>query len=423
MHFVFVESNTTGSGRLAIERLLSGGHYVTVCCSDRARYPFLQPLAKAPTLRVAEVDTNDPRVLECAFDELTYLRRADAILTFSSFYVIAVAELAARRGLRFLNPEAARRCHDKYESRLALQRAGLAVPEFRRVTNASEARELARTATFPLVVKPRAESGSTGVKLVHDAEGLLAHYAALTTRRLNERGQALDGHVLVEQELAGPEFSVETMTVARNDTRVVGVTAKRLSRPPYFVELGHDFPAPLSKRDEERIVAEVLRALSAVDFDLGPAHTEVRLTPNGPVIVEINPRLAGGMIPELVRYARCINLTSAWMDLLVGRAVDVRGTALEHAAIRFLVSTREGRLLGVDGLESARAIPGVKLVQVDKTPGAAVRPAASALDRLGFIIASGPDRASVDRSLARAMVALSVRVAPSEMPGAKPLDS
>ena len=258
---------------------------------------------------------------------------------------------------------------------------------------------------YPCVVKPPAESGSTGVRRVDSAEELLAHFQALHGRAVNERGQALSGEVLVEGMLEGPEFSVETMTLADGTTRVLGVTRKYLSAPPHFVEMGHDFPAPLPGPERLALEQAVLAALAAVGVDLGPAHTEIRFTPTGPVVVEINPRLAGGMIPELVRLSTGVDLLSATLEQAMGRPVDLTPTRREVAAIRFLTSQAAGQLVGVQGLDEVRRLPGVQAAVVEKALGARVSPPESATGRLGYVIASGPEReqvlATLDEALGR----------------------
>jgi cysteine synthase A len=216
----------------------------------------------------------------------------------------------------------------------------------------------------------------------------------------------MSGQVLVESLLAGPEFSVETFTLASGRTEVLGITTKHLSPPPLFVEMGHDFPSVLESAAAARLTGAVLAALQAVGYDCGPAHTEIRLTPDGgPVVVEINPRLAGGMIPELVRLALGVDLVEALFDHLSDRPVDLRSTRDEWASIRFLTASRHGRLAAVAGLQEARQLATVGEVNVSVGPGAEVRPAEEATHRLGYVIASGPDRqrvlGEVDAALAR----------------------
>ena len=398
-HFLFVESNTTGTGALAVTRLLESGAQVTFLARQPGKYPFLAaPAPPAPGLSVVVLDTNDIDAVAASVAGVRQQSGLDAILTFSEFYVATVAGVAQRYGYRYLSPSAARACRNKFETRKALQAAGLAVPEFRLVASEEEARRAAREVAYPCVVKPPADSSSKGVRLVRDGEELLGHFRQLHAWRTNDRGQRLSGEVLIESLLQGPEVSVETVTLSPGDVRVIGITAKHLSPPPLFVEVGHDFPAApaaLGEVDAAAVRGTVLAALAAVGFNFGPAHTELRLTAAGPVVVEINPRLAGGMIPELVRHALGIDLLADFLNQLAGHPVDLAPLRAEWASIRFLVAGRSGCLAGVSGVDEARRVPGVREVSIGKRLGAAVRPAEEAADRIGFVIASGPSRAQV----------------------------
>ena len=158
----------------------------------------------------------------------------------------------------------------------------------------------------------------------------------------------------------------------------------------------------------------VLSALAAVNYDFGPAHTEIRWTPRGAVVVEINPRLAGGMIPELVGYAKGIDLLQVWMDLLLGLPLDLTPAYEENASIRFLTADRTGQLRGTHGIDEATVIPSVREISVTAKPGRMVNPATDAYDRLGFVIGAGPDPASVSRHLQEALETIQLEIEPLE---------
>jgi cysteine synthase A len=399
--YLFVESNTTGTGKLAVERLLAAGHHVTFLTRTPAKYPFLA--SGSAGLDVVEADTNDLDVVVRAIRDRQTQAGVDALLTFSEFYVVIVAEAGARLGLRHLNAESARVCREKPQTRRALRRAGLLTPDFWVASSEAEARAVAETVSYPCVVKPPADSSSHGVRLVADAGELIAHYRVLREWTENVRGQRLNGEVLIESLLDGPEFSVETMTLMPGKTHVVGVTAKHLSAPPHFVEMGHDFPGVVAQAVVSELAATVVAALAAVHFDFGPAHTEIRWTSRGPAIVEINPRLAGGMIPEVVAHATGIDLLGAWLDLAAGRPIDLTPRRREVASIRFLTVPTAGRLTRMDGVDEARRLATVREIAVTRAVGAAVRPAEDAYDRIGFVIASGPHLDSVTRDLDRAL--------------------
>jgi len=129
------------------------------------------------------------------------------------------------------------------------------------------------------------------------------------------------------------------------------------------------------------------------------------------VIIEINPRLAGGMIPELVRWATGIDLLGAILAMARGERPRLEATRDDVAGIRFVTAARAGVLGEVRGLDAARRAATVREVRIDRRAGAAVRPAECATDRLGHVIAAGPERAAVARDLDAALAAIDVVVA------------
>jgi biotin carboxylase len=413
-HFVFVESNTTGTGRAAVERLLHAGERVTFLSREPRKYPFLAE--DSPRLTVVPAETNDVEQVTCQVAEILRREPVDALLTFSDYYVAIVAEAAARLGFRYLDPQAARACRNKDETRAALQRAGLPVPWFRVLSSIEEAWSASQEVAYPYVLKPVSESSSKGVRLVRDAEELLAHFREVHGWRENAREQRLEGKLLVEELLDGPEFSVETFTLERGRTQVIGITTKHLSEPPLFVELGHDFPSRIEPGCGAALTAAALAALAALGYDIGPAHTEVRLTAAGPVVVEVNPRLAGGMIPELIVHASGVDLVGALFAQLTGGEPDLAPRRSAWSSIRFLTAPRSGRLAAVRGLDEARRLPGVREVTLGKRPGDEVRPAEEATHRLGHVITSGADPLEVIREADAALALLEVVLAPAAFP-------
>lgn len=54
---------------------------------------------------------------------------------------------------------------------------------------------------------------------------------------------------------------------------------------------------------QDRLVDYAHRVLDALDIRWGPTHLEVKLTPRGPVLIEVGNRLCGGEFPRFVREA------------------------------------------------------------------------------------------------------------------------
>ena len=258
-----------------------------------------------------------------------------------------------------------------------------------------------------VVVKPVWGSGSIGVLRCDDPASAEAHARLLLLQKMNERGVPVPQEVLVEELVHGPEFSVETI-----GRTVVGVTQKHLGAEPLFVEIGHDFPAPLQAKQATALARTTLAALDALGLGWGPAHTELRVGPDGPVVIEVNPRLAGGFIPELVRHAKGIDLVTEVVRAAAGHTPRLRPRHARAASIRFLLAPNAGIVAGRRGLPAAQAIRGVKDARFYVAIGDRARLGGDFRDRVGHVIAVAPTAADSARRATQALGALSLVVRP-----------
>jgi cysteine synthase A len=210
------------------------------------------------------------------------------------------------------------------------------------------------------------------------------------------------GRALVEQYVVGPEVSVEMFSRDGSAT-LVGITAKSLLDPPFFVEGRHLFPADLPAEVAEHVEGVVTAALTATGIRTGATHTEVRLGPDGPAVIEINARPAGGMIPELVRLATGVDLVEQHLRAAAALPLDLLPVRAGYAGIAFLTATRVGHLRAVRGVSVAAREPGVVQVVLSARAGLPVRPPRDAYDRLGFVIAASETSTLVAAALDRAV--------------------
>jgi biotin carboxylase len=396
-----VESNTTGSGRLFCARARELGLRPVMLARDPDRYPYLAQ-DRIETLRV---DTTDPAAVRAA---CAGLAGPLAGVTSSSEYFIATAsEVAGWMGLPHPDPEAVRACRDKAAQRARLAAAGVPGAVSASAGTPAEAVAAAGRIGYPVVVKPIAGSGSVATRRCADAATVEAAARAVLAAGPGELGLPPQEAVVVEEYLAGPEYSVETF-----DLRVIGVTRKHLGPEPYFLEIGHDFPARLPEPARAAITGTALAALRGLGLGWGPAHVELRHTTTGPRIVEVNPRLAGGMIPRMVQEATGIDLIGQTVARAAGHPGQPAATRNRAAAIRFLVAETPGRLVEIDGLAEARRVPGVVLVGLTRQPGQELVLRHSFQDRLGYVIAVGPEGAVAAGAAEAGLLALKARVVP-----------
>ncbi len=399
---VLVESNTTGSGRLFCAAARRMGLRPVLLARDPDRYPYVR--ADAVDSRV--VDTAAPEAVLAACAALA--GRVAGVTSSSEYFVGTAGEVARSLGLPHPDPDAVRQARDKRAQRTRLAEAGVPCPGFAAAGTPAAAAGAAARIGLPVVVKPVAGSGSIGVRRCATPAEVRAAAEYVLDTDPAELALPAQPAVLVEEYLDGAEYSVETL-----DDQVVGITGKHLGPEPYFVEIGHDFPARLGAAQRAAIGDAAVAALRALGLGWGAAHVELRQTAAGPRLVEVNPRLAGGMIPRMVQEATGIDMIFHQVARAAGRAEPPRASRARAASIRFLVATTSGRLTEICGVEAAGRVPGVVEVGLTREPGQEVVLRRSFQDRLGYVIASAGAGSVAARAADEGLRVLEARIAPA----------
>lgn len=350
------------------------------------------------TYRMA--DTTDAVALRGAVEELlTEIPAGSGLFTWDELSLIATSEVAEQLGLRHLSTQAATACRDKYASRGLLDRAGLPGVRHHLAHSVEEASAAAAGIGYPVVLKPRSLAGSMGVTMVRDAAGLRDAYAAVAGTTFP--GIRAETGVLVEEFLQGPEISVDSCVVD-GEAEVVFVARKRLGFDPAFEEVGH-LVGPWRHEPWAAEVEDLVKAAHrALGVDLGLTHTEIRLTPSGCRLIELNGRLGGDLIPHLGALATGIDLPLAGAALASGSQPDLTPVHDRWAEVRFLYPPHDGVLERLE-LGGAAEVQGVAEIVVLAEPGEELLlPPQALTPRTAAVIAVGDDAAGCTTALDRA---------------------
>ena len=397
---------------LAIRQL---GHRFTFITRNPEHYRAASPVAGPHPLlqadRILTTETNDLSNLISFVNDAHLSDPFDGVLTSCDYYLESVAEVASRLGLPTTTPGGVRVARTKHLARAALAEAGLPNPTFAVATSWDEARLAAERIGYPLVLKPVDLCAGMYVRLVSDAAALRQGVEALEALPRNARQQPRSSCYLLEEFLDGDEVSVETASFD-GYAHVLGITDKTIAGGAAFIEHGHMFPARLDRAQAEATVDLVRKALDAVGYHHGIAHTEVKLTPDGPRIVEINARLGGNYIPDLVRAVTGVDIRHMMVQLALGDAPSVTShdTGVRSAAVRFLLADAAGEIGAVAGTETLTSDPNVVEWEVQARPGQVVRQPADNSDYLGRVMVvdrDGPNaRELAERAAARVRIQL-----------------
>lgn len=265
------------------------------------------------------------------------------------------------------------------------------------------------------IVKPADNAGSRGVVLLEPEERGNSDMAAQMSgeeaavqierrkgdpkgliRRLEAYSRLLyqysksnsrNGTVMVEEVMEGPEVSVEALVIEK-EPHIITVTDKYITSPPYFVELAHCEPSILDDNVIEEIKAVAAQAIKAIGIENAPAHVEIKVTEEGPKIVELAARLGGDFITSrLVPLSTGIDLVGASVLLATGEKPDLTPGRQQGAAIHFIHTREEGILSEIVLPKTGQE--GVEEIALYKKLGEKVNGTRSSNDRLGHVITTG----------------------------------
>jgi hypothetical protein len=306
--------------------------------------------------------------------------RPNGVIAFSDSQVLLAAFLAEALGLVGNPAPVIERLIDKHVQRSALAEAGVAVPAFRRVApNAPVRAAMAQVAdlAFPAVVKPLRGDSSRDVVSVADPADLERTLMGLTHRDGTRAGLVVEEYLPDGDGSARPGLGgyVSVEAVVRDGIPVpLAVTGKFPLVEP-FREAGNFMPHPLSV-DEVAGVLELSQAAAlALEVETGALHIEIKLTPAGPRVIEVNGRLGGGAIDAIYLKRHGRSLTELAARVAMGQPVELTAETpaewLGPFTYEFFAQppTKAARLAGVANGESIVGTAGAETVAVNLLPG------------------------------------------------------
>ena len=347
---------------------------------------------------ITVVNVFDHELLARAAREAASRYTIAGVLCWDEPLVMPAAELAAEFGVPGLSIPGVRGCRDKYSARTRLTDSGLLQPGFAMAADLEEARRAAERIGYPVVVKPRALGASMGVVLARDEQELESAFRVASNASL-VGDEAYRGGAIVEEYAVGPEISVDG-AVHKGEYLPMFVARKRTGGHPYFEETGHVVDASDPLLDDRELMDTLSRAHRVLGIEDGITHSEVRLTERGPLIIEVNGRVGGDLIPFLGKTATGIDPGEVMVDVALGQRPDTGRSARGSVGIRFGYPERDCLVRSVRVPDKA---PGLVTASPMVEPGTTLRlPPGGYIARHSFVVCRADDPQACEERLTAA---------------------
>jgi biotin carboxylase len=336
-----------------------------------------------------------------------------AIIAVDDSGSLLAARASAELGLPHNAPAAAEAARNKYIMRQLLARGGVPIPAFRLCSTGDDLARLAAEVDYPCVVKPLELNGSRGVIRADNPQEFVAAAGRLAALLRSIYPGPEPKPFLVEEFIPGFEVALEGL-LDRGRLQVLALFDKPDPLDgPFFEETIYVTPSRLPEAVQQAIAGCAAAAAAALGLSEGPMHAEMRVNQRGPWLVEVAGRSIGGLCSQTLRFGTDAALEELILSQACGRPVNTVRSDETAGGVMMIPIPGAGMLKRVEGLDEAKAVPGIADVEITARPHYPVVPLPEGDSYLGFIFARGATPAAVEGALRAAHSQLRFEIVPN----------
>jgi len=386
---IFIGTNKSGSSREATRAAEKMGYFTVLFTNNEKQ---LQQRRAYPDIhKMILIDTSN---IEDMKDEIYKLTKSGleikTIVSFVDPYVHIASILCDEFCDNYTSSTAIEMMEDKEKTRNYLKNQSYSPKFFLIKPHESVPTNL----EFPLIVKSPKSTGSKDVLLAKDASQLNDHLRYLRSKNLGET-------IMIEEYIDGPQYLVEAI-VYKRQPHVIGVIEQEITQGKRFIITGYGVLVK-APSDIQAGLEEVLQSIvKTFNIENGALHLELRLTKNGWKLIEINPRISGGAMNNMIFAAFGINLVEETLKLLLGEPPNIQPRHKKFVYTKYVIVESKGILERVIGRTRASKSPGVVDVYVKPRRGTLLTPPLSMGHRYAYVIAEGTTLAEAKQNAVNA---------------------
>ncbi|MHB8065912.1 MAG: ATP-grasp domain-containing protein, partial [Ruminiclostridium sp.] len=212
----------------------------------------------------------------------------------------------------------------------------------------------------PVVVKPSNSAGTDSVFLCQDSDEVINAFEKIISE-VNVM-DIINEKVLIQEYLEGTEYIVNTVTYHAEHvvtdiwrSEKIEVNGNFVYDKTIILEAEGDIQDELSKYNN--------KVLDVLEFTFGACHNELVYTERGPVLIETNPRVSGGHLPEIAfectGAGQILWIRDMIANLISGENIikPTHYILYKKACSVCFISKHDGIVKGYRNLEKIKSLP------------------------------------------------------------------
>jgi len=371
--------------------------------SDRARseqsLDWLSPLTIP---HASDPSGKDEVFLMQTVEQLRAVGDIKAVMAGAEEGVQLADHLAKALGLPGNPLELSSARRNKFDQMMAVQNAGLRAAKQRHVTAVDECLEFfAALGGGAMILKPLASMKSEDVYLCKTEDEVVTAFKHIAGKK-NFLNLVNEG-ALAQEFLDGQEYVVDATSIGGSH-KVACVF--EIDRQPHLGQFNVMFGARLMDANSEppakQAVDYALQVLDALGIRNGASHMELRITEDGPCLIEVGARPCGDPISPLLNVCLGQNHVQQTVDALLHKPhfdnyPDLPPTPKIGGRQSFIVSHHSGMILDVPGYKVLSKLPSMRQLKLFKEAGEQLEQTVDQKSQAGFALLWHPDPKILER--------------------------
>ncbi len=325
-------------------------------------------------------------------------------VTFWEDDVPLLAKICKKFKLTGPGLDTAEKARNKFAMRKAFQQAGIRTPKHAVLNTDEDLEKALKEIGLPAVIKPVWGSDSEFVVKVEteeEARNVYQYEKKNAVPKFNPIFIYNQNSFIYEEYVEGIEVNVESITQG-GVTEVIAISDKLPMKEPFFIERGDLSPTRFERESRERITEAVRAAIKAVGQQNGVNHTEVKMTKDGPCVIETAVRMGGDYLWDWTKQVWNVDLVEQALRICVGLPTNHQRAEepLCYLIGHYFIPEYSGVVSGIRFQKDQSALEGLDTLYLPKKVGDPILVPPEGFDNLGWIVARGESHIDVERKLA-----------------------
>ena len=220
---------------------------------------------------------------------------------------------------------------------------------------------------------------------------------------INLMNDCEDQEMIIEQYIEGTEYALEGNLINSNLNKITIFDKPIEYKEPYFEESIYITPSELSEELQNQIVELIGNACKKIGLENGPVHVEFKILDENIFIIEINPRMIGGLCSKCLSFGLFkVSLEEITLHAFLYDELKPIELLSNYVGVLMLPTPKTGKFVSINQDELEK-IDNVSTVEITVSQNSDLLEPPFGDKYLGFVFSQANEKALVINALMKAM--------------------